>query len=64
MQFAGIILFAAATLGGVIPTAHDLRTGFHVIARDTADQVLKPVNFAHVQEDRRKVQLGSRGSGN
>ncbi|KAI1771184.1 hypothetical protein F4818DRAFT_445519 [Hypoxylon cercidicola] len=71
MQFINVLFLASAALGGVIPMARDPRAAFialpavhgwrAVAARDTAGQVLKPENFARVQEDRRRVQQISEG---
>ncbi|KAI2469812.1 hypothetical protein F4781DRAFT_431029 [Annulohypoxylon bovei var. microspora] len=56
-EFVNIILLATAAMGSVIPTTtRDMR--WNVIGRTVADdQVLKPENFAHVQQDRRRAQL-------
>ncbi|KAI4867637.1 hypothetical protein F4820DRAFT_412903, partial [Hypoxylon rubiginosum] len=71
MQLINVLFLASAALGSVIPTARDPRAAFFAsptvhgwraaAARDTTGQVLKPENFAHVQEDRRKVQQGWEG---
>ena len=61
MQFANIILLATAAVGFVIPTTGDSRSD--LIGRTANDQILKPENFAHVQQDRRKVQLTWEHSG-
>lgn len=66
MQLINVLFLASAALGGIIPVGRDARAAFMafpavsgwgaVAARDTAGQVLKPENFAHVQQDRRKAQ--------
>ncbi|KAI1375323.1 hypothetical protein F4677DRAFT_446405 [Hypoxylon crocopeplum] len=61
MQLISIFFLASVALGGVIPVARDTRIALaaaSIINRRgaTVDQVLKPENFAHVQEDRRKAQ--------
>ncbi|KAI1763555.1 hypothetical protein GGR53DRAFT_467204 [Hypoxylon sp. FL1150] len=71
MQPINVLLLASAALGSVIPTARDPKAaflGFPAIhgwrgaaARDTAGQILKPENFAHVQEDRRRFHQGWEG---
>ncbi|KAI1079031.1 hypothetical protein F5B20DRAFT_545901 [Whalleya microplaca] len=72
MQLTNILLASAAlgsAVGSIIPALRDLRTPLPVPAnyavsytqhsRRAADNdaVLTPGNFAHIQEDRRKVQL-------
>ncbi|XXH02414.1 hypothetical protein Hte_008789 [Hypoxylon texense] len=72
MQPINVLFLASAALGSVIPMARDPRAALFAFpavhgwraaaaARDTTGSVLKPENFAHVQEDRRKVQQGWEG---
>lgn len=63
MQFANIILLATAAVGFVIPNTSGSGSRTDLIGRTANDQILKPENFAHVQQDRRKVQLTWEHSG-
>lgn len=64
MQLINVLFLTSAALGSVIPMAREPRASFFAFptvhswraaaARDTAGHILKPENFAHVQQDRRK----------